>query len=1671
MSYSNIQSRVYIDVSALTDPVAAAAMKIKIEDLLKQIYDGSDKAAGKVDTWLTGHPDQQLTVIYTPGAAGTVPGAGGSGIIRFDPYTDFGVYISSNGNVEKSLPEGVLAHELGHAVTGLKDDDSFANLDGSNDDLTNPWDAQLGIPERATYEATDDGTTLRLHDAYTGGQSIDNAIFDIGPDPYDNSDHGGAIFDSANIDLAGSGVTGSSLLIGGSAANGYGGTASRDWIYGEAGNDALDGGDGDDFIYGGADSDLIFGGKGADEIWGGDNPALASSGADGIDTIDGGDGDDKIYGCGGDDVIVGGKGSDEIWGGAKGVDGGASDGTDTADYHASTSSIAITYDGAGTTAAISVKDGLGGVDTLHSIERILGTVKRDLVEVKGQILAGALEIDANGGQGSAPFDTINLKKAQGVHVVIGTGGSGFISNIGQDGPNDPRIALSNFHTGIIGSDYDDVIDDESSGGKIIDAGEGNNTVTVGGSGARVMARWGDDTITGSDGNDVIVSGGGTDTVDGGAGDDFISENDGAAFGTNQVLNGGSGNDWIDVKRSSQAVVTGGTGDDTIDVGGTWGVTVHFSTGDGHDSIVGRAGTGTETPENVPDNPVVTVDLGALSAADCTLVWDYGTQMISPPSGMPVDIPGIYQLAGEATLRINSTGESIYLGVLYGEAAGIPDNYPELDGDPILTPGSQTFNGYDFNFADGTVDGTDPADAGLVVQHGDAGSYNIAPGEFHTSQASDTGNTTGTSGDDTLAGGNAGGTINAGAGNDTIYAAHGAYTIDGGDGADTYDVFGGWNDYSFTLDNGELVVSSGTGFEGEARLTGIESIFFDTELTSVSVADIIATLSGPGNDTVIGTQFNDGLTGQAGDDVIMGRAGNDFINGGTGNDTLIGGGGDDYYDYVPGDGDDIIDDYGDGSGGSGGNDTLELEDVLSTDVTVSLGDSGRDLVLTLAGGGSVTLQGAVQDSNKQIEQVYFADGMMWSADDLLARVATLHGSVGDDTVTGTSSNDILYGAAGDDTLQGLEGNDVLNGGTGNDTLYGGDGDDVYRFAAGDGQDVIADFTWGSAGTGGVDTLQFGAEILPADVTVSQANDGADLVLTFAGTSDSITMSSAITASQFRIEHITFVDGTSWSYSDLMAKATTPTAGNDTFYGDETNQSLNGGAGNDSLYGRQGDDILTGGTGNDYLNGGPGSDTYIFAQGDGSDTIDDSRNASWINAIQLGAGMTQQNTFITTSANGLDVVVGFVDSSDTIAIRYMNISTGNGIDQIRFADGSSWSYADIMARRTAYTAGDDTITGTSGNETLYGGDGNDTLIGLAGNDSLVGGAGNDMLTGGAGDDMLNGGSGNDAAVFAGVKSDYQLTTSGGAISIADLAPTVSGDDGTDQLIGVETAQFSDQTVSLAVPVVLDLDGNGVALAGKASGTRFDWNGDGIADQTGWTSGGDGFLALDRNHDGRIESAAELSFANDKPGARSDLDGLSAFDSNGDGKLSAADSTFGDFRVWQDANANGVSDEGELTSLADAGIAAINLGGSPVNQTWAWDANVTINTGTFERSDGSVGQLADAALNYEPSVLQPVVGVDPNLEQAANWPRPIELAKLFDPPRRRMPVSALHGLAPTNDHLDHFRAASSFSEQLAAFLPESAPDWAGRNLDEKVDDTWFASYRRPDGSLLAQPGGSIF
>lgn len=128
------------------------------------------------------------------------------------------------------------------------------------------------------------------------------------------------------------------------------------------------------------------------------------------------------------------------------------------------------------------------------------------------------------------------------------------------------------------------------------------------------------------------------------------------------------------------------------------------------------------------------------------------------------------------------------------------------------------------------------------------------------------------------------------------------------------------------------------------------------------------------------------------------------------------------------------------------------------------------------------------------------------------------------------------------------------------------------------------------------------------------------------------------------------------------------------------------------------------------------------------------------------------------------------------------------------------------------------------------------------------------------------------------------------------------------------------SFSSPIVIDLDGDGVqTIAANDSSVQFDIDGDGNLDNTGWLSPGDAFLAFDANNDGLISSVDEL-FGGKARGEA--FEALRQFDSNSDGVVDASDQRFAELLLWQDADSDGETDVGELTSLTERGVSRLSL-----------------------------------------------------------------------------------------------------------------------------------------------------
>ncbi len=131
----------------------------------------------------------------------------------------------------------------------------------------------------------------------------------------------------------------------------------------------------------------------------------------------------------------------------------------------------------------------------------------------------------------------------------------------------------------------------------------------------------------------------------------------------------------------------------------------------------------------------------------------------------------------------------------------------------------------------------------------------------------------------------------------------------------------------------------------------------------------------------------------------------------------------------------------------------------------------------------------------------------------------------------------------------------------------------------------------------------------------------------------------------------------------------------------------------------------------------------------------------------------------------------------------------------------------------------------------------------------------------------------------------------------------------------------------PLVINFDGRAAQLLDQRF--EFDLDADGQTEALPMLRSGSGFLALDRDNDGRINDGRELFGAKTGDG----FGELLAFDSDGNGWIDSGDTIFGRLRVWMPdptAPETGTRSReqqerrsgGQLLTLEEAGIAAISL-----------------------------------------------------------------------------------------------------------------------------------------------------
>jgi hypothetical protein len=161
---------------------------------------------------------------------------------------------------------------------------------------------------------------------------------------------------------------------------------------------------------------------------------------------------------------------------------------------------------------------------------------------------------------------------------------------------------------------------------------------------------------------------------------------------------------------------------------------------------------------------------------------------------------------------------------------------------------------------------------------------------------------------------------------------------------------------------------------------------------------------------------------------------------------------------------------------------------------------------------------------------------------------------------------------------------------------------------------------------------------------------------------------------------------------------------------------------------------------------------------------------------------------------------------------------------------------------------------------------------------------------------------------------------ALYLQDLAEDTSASE-------VEHLKSSVQEEGLCEhsPLVLDLNGDGLAISNVGKGVKFDLLDRGNRVKTAWIQDDDALLVLDLNNNGRIDSGSEL-FGNNQNSSNG-FASLATLDSmaqggNGDGVINQQDLLFAKLQVWNDSNRDGESQASELRSLNTVGIVSIDL-----------------------------------------------------------------------------------------------------------------------------------------------------
>ena len=1028
--------------------------------------------------------------------------------------------------------------------------------------------------------------------------------------------------------------------------------------------------------------------------------------------LKGGSANDTFVGSAGLDTYIGGGGQDIV------------------DFRASTSSVSVVADDAGT--------GANATQHFENIKTIYGAKN-----ASNFIAVGVGITDAVIGGDQA--DTLS-----------GSGGAGsIIAGLGND-----SVYASGQYT-VLGGSGNDSYSANSASSALLDYSYATTsagiTLALGNSAPASVVVSGDDidqvsgfeNIIATSGNDCLTGSSAANYIDAGAGADTIiagSANDASGNGNDTFIGGNNAGDMIDytyVVSTGLTITLGQTAFTTLSIGVNNVDLVSgfksFRGGGGNDLIIGDASDNTISGAGGVDSL-----MGGGQTGDW-ISYRYAT------SGATVVFGANRAVAGGAT--VSGTDMDRFIGFQNVLGSGYADSLvlDLVDNTVQAAAGNDTIVGGLGNDSIDGGDGNDIAsyayvtDNSLFVLSDTVSTISIAANDVD--RLVNVEGIIAGSGNDTIVGNSLANLIRGGDGNDSFFVSRGNDTFDGGNGLDILSYLDD-RVSSVTIDIGNNSVAVN---------------FADNSQKTDYITNIERVVGTRGSDAIFGSTGDNSLVGNLGNDTISGGFGDDTIDGGVGNDSLIGG---PAYDAGLSDNDLFI--------GSDGSDTI------NGGVGVNTIDYGNLTVALVADVSStayfnVAKDGVGNDSVTAVSNIFGGSGNDCITGDGAAN--WFLGGAGDDT---------LLGGAGDDTLGGGDGNDSLDGGDGVDyvdlsyvktgitwamsgtsvslsptdidtivnfeNIRGGQGDDSLR---GNAANNVIDGYLGKntlAGDLGNDTL-YG----DADDLVDYSDAASNIVYTL-GSAASITVG---------VGNVDRVEG----FGNIVTGS-----GADRIRGTSSANYIDVGAGNDSVLAGTGDDTVRGGLGNDTLSGG----------GDANDLLDYSYVASGAGGLSVSLnGLTFVAASVSASDNdsisGFANIIGTVNNDTIFGDNQANtIIGGGGADCIRGGDGNDWldggassgdtidyAYTSTGVRfalgqtNTVSVSTTDNDT-ASGFENFFGGSGGDTVItdALANTVRLNDGA--DSLYVSIGNDSYDGGNGRDSIDFSGISGALSVSMSGATAS---------------------------------------------------------------------------------------------------------------------------------------------------------------------------------------------------------------------------------------------------------------------------------------------------------------------